>query len=128
LTGFPAEKAHSVWPLATHVIGLLAGLLVRTGNASRAETLLEQLGPGEKYGAPFGLMVFHLICSEIDKAAEWAEKAIEQGDFRLIITMSQPILKDLRLSSRWPRLSRRMDLPEAAGISSATGQPSRQEG
>ncbi len=116
----PAEKAHALWPMAPHLIGLLAGLLVRTGNSSRAETLLERLGSGEKYGAPFGLVVFHLVCSEIEEAAEWAEKAIEQRDFRLVITMSQPILKDLRSSSRWPRLARRMNLPEAAGIGSAT--------
>ena len=112
-----AEKAHSVWPMAPHIIGLLAGLLVRTGNSGRAETLLDSLGSGEKYGAPFGLTIFHLVCSEIEQAAEWAEKVIEQGDFRLVITMSQPVLKDLRSSSRWPGLAHRMNLPETAGIS-----------
>jgi TolB-like protein/Tfp pilus assembly protein PilF len=114
-----ADRAHAAGPMAPHVIGLLGGLLVRLGDSSRAEVLLRQLMPGEKYGAPFGLMIFHVICSEVDKAAEWAEKAIQQRDFRVVITMSQPFLRDLRSSSHWPRLARRMNLPVAEGIGSA---------
>ena len=49
-----SEKAYGLTPWSNPIVGQLAALLVRTGAASRAETLLEGLRPGTAWGAPAG--------------------------------------------------------------------------
>jgi hypothetical protein len=106
-----AERAHSLAPWAAQNAGLLAGVLARTGQISRAEALLEKLAPVQTYGTPLGLMFFHLVCRKIDEAAQWAEKAIDQRDMRIIMFLSLPLMRRLRASARWPVLARAMNLP-----------------
>ena len=72
------ERAHATMPWANPIVGQFAALLVRAGTRSRADALLEKLGTGKAYGAPTGLAVFHALCGEFDRAAEWAEHAIEE--------------------------------------------------
>jgi hypothetical protein len=50
-----------------------------------------------------------LICSEPDKAADWAEKAIEQRDPRIAGTL-RLFPRIWRSSPRWPALARQMNL------------------
>jgi TolB-like protein len=103
-----AEKAHLLAPWHTGVIGTLAAVLRRTGNQSRAEHLLEPLrNSPETYGAPRGLVAFHLACKEVDQAADWAEKCVEQRD-----PVLPTLLPFFRSSSRWPMLAKIMNLPE----------------
>ncbi len=112
-----AEKAYSSAPWALATAGYVAGLLKRTGDDGRAEALLAKLGDGAAFGAPFGFVYYHLICSEIEQAADWAEKAMEQREPWVIFLLMLPHAKDLRQSSRWPPLARTMNLPEAIGES-----------
>ena len=110
-----AEKGFSLVsgnPLAS---GLLAGLLVRNGDRARAEDLLRVFGDAQAYGAPCGFAIFHLLCSEIEQAAEWVEKALEQRQHQMVamLLLTPPYGPMLRSSSRWPRLARMMNLPEA---------------
>jgi len=107
-----AERAYSLAPWSPGVLGLLAGLLVRTGDTSRAEGLLQKLRPGQAFGTPYGFACFHLICGEIDAAGDWIEKAIGQRHLMAISVLRSPLCKDLRSSSRWPALMRMMNLPE----------------
>jgi serine/threonine protein kinase/tetratricopeptide (TPR) repeat protein len=103
-----SEKAYSLMPWSHPSAGQLAALLVRTGETSRAERVLEGLRPGNAWGAPTGMAIFHALCSEFDQAADWAERAIKDRYPRLV-----PILGPLlRSSSRWPALARMMNLPE----------------
>ena len=102
-----AEKRASLIPQS---IGILAGLLKRMGEVDRAEELIQKLMPGEAYGAPLGLCFFYLVCGEIDKAADWIEKAIEQRH-PLAAYLS---IWFLRSTSRWPALAKLMNLPEEA--------------
>jgi serine/threonine-protein kinase len=108
-----AEKRHS---LALHLplpSGVLAGLLARTGDAARAHGIIESLGPTATFGVPRGLVAFHLIAGEVEKAADWCERAIEQRDGSLAVDTAYPVYKLLRQSPRWPKLARMMNLPEA---------------
>jgi hypothetical protein len=89
-------------------IGLHAGLLLRTGDASKAPGILQNLGDGQAYGGPMGFMLFHLVCEELDKAADWAEKGIEQRDPAVAFFLRGPLARDLRSSPRWPQLTRLM--------------------
>jgi serine/threonine-protein kinase len=100
-----AEKASSL-----SAIGILAGVLRRMGEVKRAEELIQRIMPGEAYGAPSGLTFFYLVCGEIDRAADWLEKAIEQRHPNAAANASMY----LRSSSRWPELAKLMNLPEEA--------------
>ncbi len=102
------ERAHALMPWANPIIGQLAALLVRTGATTRGKALVERLGAGNAYGAPTGLAVFHAMCGEFDRAAEWTEHAIEERHPRLVAILG-PLL---RTSSRWPALARMMNLPQ----------------
>jgi len=74
--------------------------------------VLKNLGNGTQYGAPFGFSFYHLVCSDIESAADWAEKAIEQREPAVRLLLQLPLAKDLRQSSRWPALAKTMNLPE----------------
>jgi TPR repeat protein len=66
--------------------------------------------PGKAYGAPLGLCYFHFLCGEIDRAADWLEKAIEQRHPAAAVIASI----FFRSTSRWPALAKLMNLPEEA--------------
>jgi serine/threonine protein kinase/tetratricopeptide (TPR) repeat protein len=103
-----SEKAYALTPWSNPIVGQLAALFVLTGATSRAEALLEGLRPGTAWGAPTGMAVFHAMCGEFDRAAEWAERAIENR-FPLVVPILRPLLQQ---SPGWPALARMMNLPE----------------
>jgi serine/threonine-protein kinase len=105
-----AERAYALAPWSTNTVGTLAGLLRVSGDTNRAEEVLRRLGAGDTYGGPVGFVLFHLLCSEPDKAADWAEKAIAQRDPRITVTLSF-FGKIWRSHPRSASLARRMNLP-----------------
>lgn len=107
-----AEKQHSVTPANPVPAGILAAMRARTGDRIGAGELLRRLGDGQAYGTPVGFFCFHSLCGEIDKAADWLEKAIEQRDPRVAIVLNGPLGKDLRSSPRALALLKLMNLPE----------------
>jgi len=107
-----AEKAYSLAPWAKQTTGLYAGLLIRTGEPDQGKELIQRLGSGEVYGAPMGLALFHVCCGEIDLAADWIEKAIEQRFPSVDYWLQGAIAEPLRSSPRWPKLAALMNLPE----------------
>jgi eukaryotic-like serine/threonine-protein kinase len=106
-----AEKAYALAPRNPQPIGALAGILARIGNRSRAEEVLQQLGNGQAYGAPTGLIIFYTLFGDTEKAADWFERSIEQRYpltpmlLRLMPMLSGP-------SPRWAGLAKMMNLPE----------------
>ncbi len=101
------ERAYALTPWASPIAGQLAALLMRAGATSRADALIEKLGPGDAYGAPIGLAVFHALSGDLDRAAEWAEKAIEER-YPPLVAILGPLLRG---SPRWPALASLMNLP-----------------
>jgi Flp pilus assembly protein TadD len=101
-----AEKAYTLAPWNTTVCGLLAGVLARLGQASRSEQVLENLLPGDRYGAARGLAIFHLLSGAIEQAVDWTLKAVDQRDPGVMIAAGRP----LRSSPRWPEVARKMNL------------------
>jgi TolB-like protein/Tfp pilus assembly protein PilF len=108
-----AEKANSLAPWSLPANGMLAGLLMRSGDSDRAGKLFQKLGDGKGCGGPLAFFFYHLLCSEIDEAADWAEKAIEEREARILLSLLMSPAKELRSSSRWPALAKMMNLPEA---------------
>jgi tetratricopeptide (TPR) repeat protein len=103
-----AEKGYSMLPWNPQAISVYAAVLRRTGDRSRAEELLKNLrNAPQAYAVPRAMIMFHLASEEIDQAADWAEKSLEQRD-----TLNIDLLSYLRSSARWPALAKMMNLPE----------------
>ncbi|MEP6960622.1 MAG: hypothetical protein ABI995_00985 [Acidobacteriota bacterium] len=106
-----AEKAYTLAPWYAPAVGVYAGSLVRTGEPDRGRAVIQRLGSGEAYGASMGLAIFHTYCGEIDLAADWFEKAIEERDAMVVATLQSSMGEPLRSSARWPKLAAMMNLP-----------------
>ena len=91
--------------------GVLAAALVRVGERDRAQALIEQMG--DRPIPMWGRIVYHLLCSEVDAAADWYEKAIQERDPFAVVFASIPYGNVLRESPRWPRLAKMMNLSVA---------------
>jgi eukaryotic-like serine/threonine-protein kinase len=109
-----AEKAFSLAPWYTPNVGTYAGLLVRAGQQNRGKELIQRLSSGQVYGTPMGLAIFHTCCDEIDLAADWIEKAIEERFPSVAYWLQTGIAEPLRASPRWPKLAALMNLPQKA--------------
>ena len=99
-----AETAYALAPFTAYTTALSAATLARTGDLERSQELIGKLLPGDGYGTPLGLAVFHLLMSDVEKAADWTEKAIAQRQAAVLFflrTHGQAI----RASSRWPGLA-----------------------
>jgi TolB-like protein/DNA-binding winged helix-turn-helix (wHTH) protein len=111
-----AEKAYALTPENSEAIGALAGLLkFMGGEDTRTKGLLAQLGDGQTFGAPLGFATYHFLVGETEQAADWMERAIEQGHFLVPVYLACPLAESLRASARWPALARKMNLPQAGG-------------
>jgi hypothetical protein len=111
-----AEKAYSMAPWSTTTKGLFGGLLRCAGETNRADELYGELLPGDQYGAAMGLSLFHVSCSDIEHAAEWAHKAVEQRDTRMIllIALVRAFRPDiLRSNVRWSAIAHTLGIPPA---------------
>jgi hypothetical protein len=62
--------------------------------------------PGQ-YGAPRALATFYFLCGEMDLAAEWAGKSVEQRDPGIPALSAFALF---RSSSCWPALAKAMNL------------------
>jgi TolB-like protein/tRNA A-37 threonylcarbamoyl transferase component Bud32 len=105
-----AERAFDLAPWYAPSIGIYAGVLVRTGQADRGRELARKLGSGERYGTSMGWAIFHICCNEIDLAADWYEKAIEERDSLVASTLNTAFGEPVRASARWPKLAAMMNL------------------
>jgi tetratricopeptide (TPR) repeat protein len=109
-----AEEGFTLAPWNPITAGLLAGLLVKSGDRARAAELIGVLGDRRGNAAPVAFAIYHLLCGEVEKAAEWTERALEQKhpmvSMLLLTPPSNPLL---RSSTRWPKLAKMMNLPEA---------------
>ena len=109
-----AETAWSLAPWNTGVTGLLAGALACTGQAQRAQGLLQELARVDRYGTPLGRLIYHLVCEEIDEAAQWGRKVLEQRDPRLttiIALLRSPSRNVIRSNGSWSSLTRFLRVP-----------------
>ena len=103
------ENAHRVVPYDGLVSGIMAGALVRVGDKVRAEEVIGQMG--ETPRPIFGRVLYHVLCGDIDAAADWYERAIEEREPFALVFAKGPLTKDFRQSRRWPQLARMMNLP-----------------
>ena len=106
-----AEKGFALTPWYPPSVGMYAGVLDRTGQPERGRELLQKIGSGDRHGASLGWAIFHTCCGEIEQAAGWYEKSIEERDALVPMTMQSSIAESLRASAHWPKLAAMMNLP-----------------
>ncbi len=105
-----AEKGIRLAPWSPVTVSLL----VKNRDTERAAQFVRGLGDGRANSAAVAFAIYHLLCGEVDKAAEWTEKALEQKSEMVAMLLLTPPWKPLlRCSARWPKLARIMNLPEA---------------
>jgi hypothetical protein len=92
-------------------VGFLAGVLAQAGETERAEKVIATIS-----GAiPIGMVMYHMLRSEIDAAIDWYEREIELRRPNGLLAASAGFLKPLRASPRWAKLAKMMNLPVEAG-------------
>ena len=111
-----AEKAFSLAPWYPATIGMYAGLLVRMGQPDRGKDVLKRWVRAKLWHGE-GCGIFHTCCGQIDLAADWIEKAIEERDPHAPTLLQSAIGEPLRLSPRWPKLAALMNLSASCGTS-----------
>ncbi len=96
-----AEKTYAAIPVHPNAIGFFAGMLTRTGQTTRAREVLQKLERGRPYGVPRARANFHLVCGELDTAADWTEKAVSvEREVKMLKLGFVPLAGKTR--SRWP--------------------------
>ena len=105
-----ARRIYAIAPWFPDGIGVLAGLTRRNGEEVES-SLAKALGSGEAMGDARAHALFHLLCGEVDRGADWAEKAIEQRDSSMMLYLRFVVSKGLRASHRWPRIAKMINLP-----------------
>ena len=80
------------------------------GNPLLLEEIVRSLGPRERYGVSIGWALFHATCGDLDSAAEWFARAIEERYSMVGALLHSAICGPLRNSRHWPPLARLMNL------------------
>ena len=104
------ESAFTYGPMDPAAAGLYAGLLARAGDP-RAQEIVKGLGVGDAYAAPTGFGLFFTVQDDLDQAADWWAKAIEQRHSMVVLTLQGALCEPLRNSPHWPRLRTLLQLP-----------------
>jgi predicted Zn-dependent protease len=105
-----AKQAFTLAPWYAPSVGVYAGALVGTGDREGGRDLMRSLGSAENYGVSIGWALFHTTCGELDAAAEWFARAIEERYSMVGAFLQSAIGQPLRSSAHWPSLARRMNL------------------
>jgi len=106
-----AEMTFRTAPWYPPGVGVYAGVLTRSGNRERGHEIVRSLGPRERYGVPIGWALFHATCGDLDSAAEWFARAIEERYSMVGAFLHSAICGPLRSSRHWLPLARLMNLP-----------------
>jgi serine/threonine-protein kinase len=123
-----AKRAYAVEPKNPGSVGALAGLLSRWGDPERAGLLLGELGDCSAYGVSVGLILYHCIRKEYGKAANCAEKGIEEHHPHILPATCGPQRKHFVACGEWPRLERMLRLSSRDSGMTADFATGRKEG
>jgi tetratricopeptide (TPR) repeat protein len=109
-----AERTLTLAPFSLAAVATMAAVLALNGDAGRSAGLIQQLGSPETFAVPSALTAYYLLLQDFEKAAVWAEKAIEQRDVVIPFVLQLRISRGLRSSEYWPKLAKLMNLPLTA--------------
>jgi len=102
------ERGHELASWNSFTTGRLASALVVHGDRARGEALFERIKGGAYQS--WGRTSYHLVIGEIDAAADWFERMVEDRDPFALIYAWSPQTKALREHPRWPKIAATMRL------------------
>ena len=106
------ERAYQVAPWNAVAVAWFAVALWQRGETARAEQLIDETGDSPL--PLWGRVVYHLLTSDLDAAADWYERMIDARDPFALVYARASIVEPLRGHHRWPELAARMKLPAVA--------------
>lgn len=106
-----ARRAHAFGPWLPDTAAVLAAFLHREGNEAESQALAQSIGSGDAIGDARSQALFYLLTGDIDKGADWTEKAIEQRDPSMMYYLRFVACERLRASHRWPKIAQTLNLP-----------------
>jgi len=114
------EKTLELAPWHSDAMAMLAGNYVRTGDRARGEQLIARLPSGRAGAVGFSpresrtlaLTTFHVLSSELDLAADFAEQLVDSHYTGLPFMMAFPHFRPLRATPRGRRILERMGLQD----------------
>jgi len=104
-----ALQVHGRYPLSLLVAGAVYAVAGRT---SAAREILAELKiiAAKSYAGAGAVALVHCLLGDLDEAARWAERAIEQRDPQVLGIKTTPAYANLRADSRYPALLAKMNL------------------
>ena len=105
------KRSYQAAPWHAGPLGLLAGTLLQLGEKDRAAELIREMGDTPL--PVWGRVLYHLLASELDAAADWYEKMIEHREPFAVLFARSPLTEPLRRSPRWSKIAALMNLPAA---------------
>jgi len=79
---------------------------------AESQSLEKALDTGSALGNAHVHAQFHLLCGEVDRGADWVERAIEERDQSMMVYLRFVVCKELRASHRWPKIAKMLNLAE----------------
>jgi len=107
-----ARRAYATAPWYPDTIAVLAALTRRNGDMAESESLEKALAAGDALGSAHVHAQFHLLCGEVDRGADWVERAIEERDQSMMVYLRFAFCRQLRASHRWPKIAKLLNLAE----------------
>lgn len=104
-----AQRAHAVAPWYLDAVAVLAALYKRAGDAA-ALPLIRSLEANKAVGDAPAHALFHLLCGDVGRGADWAERAIQERDLAILVYLRFAFCKELRASDRWLRIASMLNL------------------
>jgi eukaryotic-like serine/threonine-protein kinase len=105
------ERAYQIAPWAIAAGWLAAALWLRDEKA-RAGQIIDAMGDSPE--PLWGRVVYHLLTSDLDAAADWYGRMIEHRDPFALVYARASVVEPLHGHPRWPELAARMKLPGLA--------------
>jgi serine/threonine-protein kinase len=115
----PLEEAHRLGPWNAMATGLLAAAHALNGNRTRAVELIREMGDAPQ--PVWGRVWYHLYVKELDAAAEWFDRMIDERDPFALAYANAPVTQPLHRHPAWPALAARMRLPRTIGLEARPG-------
>jgi len=107
-----ARQAYELAPWFKPLVGLQAAMLKRAGETARADELIAFLLSDEGSIDPIGAAMFYLVSGDLEKSADWVERAIEERQAAVAFFLRGHATA-LQHTRRWPAIARLMKLPHA---------------
>jgi TolB-like protein/Tfp pilus assembly protein PilF len=104
-----AGRANALSPQSPFNTGLLAGLLQKSDDSSRAKELLANL-QADDYGVAAAHLCFHLACGEFESALCYGEEACDGGHGMYVAALLRQFEPVFEHSERWRPLLKKLNL------------------